>query len=176
MANRGGLVVLGLLAFSAVPARAQMSMSGGGRSLGGYGASTIGSYYGGGGGGYVPYMGNGSGFVAYRGGQGGGMGVQPIRRQLPQTSIGGRAMAETPIGGASLSSMAGSSRGGMEMGSRSPRGLGIPFGYEGGIGMGSMGMSPVGSRGGMRPGPGPGFGYPFRMPAPLPGSPSMSMP
>src|SRR3954453_12429954 len=105
MMIRGGLFVLGLVAFSVAPVRAQMSMSGGGRSLGGYGASTIGSYYGGGGGGYVPYMGNRSGFAADRGGQGGGMGVQPIRRQPPQTSIGGRAMAETPIGGASLSSM-----------------------------------------------------------------------
>lgn len=176
MTIRGGLFVLGLVAFSAAPARAQMSMSGGGRSLGGYGASTIGSSYAGGGGGYIPYMGNGSGFVPYRSGQGGGMGVQPMRRQLPQTSIGGRMMAETPIGGASLSSMAGSPRGGMAMGSRSPRGVGIPFGYEGGIGMGGMGMTSAGGRGSMRPGPGPGFGYPFRMPAPLPGSSSMSMP
>src|SRR3954453_7784047 len=103
MMIRGGLVVLGLVAFSVAPAWAQMSMSGGGRSLGGYGASAIGSYYGGGGGGYIPYMGNGSGFVPYRSGQGGGMGVQPIRRQLPQMSIGGQAMADTPIGGASLS-------------------------------------------------------------------------
>jgi hypothetical protein len=153
-----------------------MSMSGGGRSLGGYGASTIGSYYASGGGGYIPYMGNGSGFIPYRGGQGGVMGVQPIRWQLPQTSVGGQMMAETPIGGASLSSMAGSSRGGMETGSRSPRGLGIPFGYEGGIGMGGMEMGTLGPRGSLRPGPGPGFGYPFRMPAPLPGSSSMSMP
>ena len=182
MAIRGGLVVLGLLAFSAAPAQAQMSMSGGGRSLGGYGASTIGSYYGGGGGGYIPYMGNGSGFVPYRSGQGGGMGVQPTRRQLPQTSIGGATMANTPIGGASLSSMGERARGGpdagrgMSMTSGSPRGLGIPFGYEGGIGMGGMGMTSLGQRGTMRPGPGPGFGYPFRMPAPLPGSSSMSMP
>src|SRR3954464_11272165 len=98
MLIRGGLLVLGLVAFSAAPARAQMSMSGGGRSLGGYGTSTIGSYYGGGGGGAAPSRGTGSGYVAYRGGQGGGRAVQPIRRKLPQTSIGGRAMAETPIG------------------------------------------------------------------------------
>ena len=176
MMIRGGLVLLGLLALSAAPARAQMSMSGGGRPLGGYGSSTIGSYYSGGGGGYIPYMGNGGGFMPYRSGQGGGMGVQAIRRQLPQTPIGGQIMAETSIGGASLSAMAGSSRIGIPMGSRSPRGLGIPFGYEGGIGTGAMGMASAGGRGSMRPGPGPGFGYPFRMPAPLPGSSSMAMP
>jgi hypothetical protein len=176
MTIRGSLLALVFLALNAVPARAQMSMSGGGRSLGGYGSSTIGSAYSGGGGGYIPYMGNGSGFMPYRGGPGVGMGVLPIRRQLPQTPIGGRMMAETPIGGASLSAMGGSSRGGMETGSRSPRGLGIPFGYEGGVGMGGMGMTSVGGRGSMRPGPGPGFGYPFRMPAPLPGTSAMSMP
>ena len=77
MTIRGGLVVLGLLAFSAASARAQMSMSGGGRSLGGYGASSIGSYYGGSGG-YIPYMGNGSGFVPYRSGQGGGRASSPL--------------------------------------------------------------------------------------------------
>ncbi len=174
MTIRGGLVVVGLLAFTASPARAQMSMSGGGRSLGGYGASTIGSYYSsGGGGGYIPYMGNGSGFVPYRSVQGGGMGMPPIRRQLPQSSIGGQLMAETPIGGASLSAMGGGRLGGTEMGPRLPRGLGLPFGYEGGIG---MGMTPVGGRGRTGSGPGPGFGYPFRVPAPLSGSSSMGMP
>jgi hypothetical protein len=152
-----------------------MSMSGGGRSLGGYGASTIGSYYGGGGGGYIPYMGNGSGFVPYRSGQGGGMGVQPTRRQLPQTSIGGRMMAESPIGGASLSPMGERARGGM-MASGSRRGFGIPFGYEGGIGSAGMGTASLAQRRAVRPGPGPGFGYPFRMPAPLPGSSAMTMP
>src|SRR4029077_7531689 len=115
MTIRGGLFVLGLVAFSVAPARAQMTMFGGARLLVGYGASTIGSYYGGGGGGYIPYMGNGSGFIPYRGGQAGGMGAQAVRRQLPQASVGGQSMAETPIGGASLSSMSGSSRGGMQM-------------------------------------------------------------
>ena len=52
-------------------ARAQMSMTGGGRSLGGYGTATISSYYGGGGGGYVPYNGRASGFVPYSGDYGG---------------------------------------------------------------------------------------------------------
>src|SRR4051794_18777878 len=126
VAIRGMLFGLGLVAIGTTPLRAQMSMSGGGRSLGGYGASTIGSYYGGGGSGYIPYMGNGSGFVPYRSGQGGGMGVQPTRRQLPQTSIGGQAMDETPIGGSSLSPMGGRGRG-MSMASGPPRGLGIPF-------------------------------------------------
>ena len=60
MTIRGSLLVLGLFALNAAPARAQMSMSGGGRPLGGYGSSTIGSYYSGGGGGYIPYMGNGA--------------------------------------------------------------------------------------------------------------------
>jgi hypothetical protein len=170
------VIALALITLGAVPVRAQMSMSGGGRSLGGYGASTIGSYYGGGGGGYIPYMGNGSGFMPYRSGQGGGMGVQPSRRQLPQTSIGGRTMAETPIGGASLSPIGERARGGMAMTSGSPRGLGIPFGYEGGIGTGGMGTASFAQRRAMRPGPGPGFGYPFRMPAPLPGSSAMTMP
>jgi hypothetical protein len=175
MTIRSGLLVLVLLALSAVPARAQMSMSGGRRPLGGYGASSIGSYYSSGGGGYLPYTGNGSGFVSYQSGQGGRMGVQPIRRQLPQTPIGGQMMAETPIGGASFSAVG--SRGGMGLDSRSPRGLGIPFGYDGGVGTRGMGMTSLGQRGTTgRPGPGPGFGYPFWTPAPLPGSSSMSMP
>ena len=84
-------------------------------------------------------------------------------------------MAETPIGGASLSSMGERASGGMSMTSGSSRGLGIPFGYEGGIGMGGMGMTNS-RRDNMRTSAGPGFGYPFRMPAPLPGSSSMSMP
>src|SRR2546423_5310712 len=112
MTIRCWLLLFGLLVFSSVTARAQMSMSGGGRSLGGYGASTIGSYYAGSGGGYIPYMGNGSGFVPYRSGQGGGIGVQPIRRQLPQTSIGGQTMAETPIGGGPPFSVGGGPGGG----------------------------------------------------------------
>ena len=102
-----------------------MAMSGsGGRSLGGYGASTISSYYGGGSTAYLPYSGNAHGFVPYRGGSGGGLGVQPIARRLPQSSIGGTMMADTPIGGASLSGgMGGGARGGMGMGAGSGRGI-----------------------------------------------------
>jgi hypothetical protein len=84
-------------------------------------------------------------------------------------------MAETPIGGASLSGgMLGATRSGMSMGTRSGRGreMLLPFGFEGGAGMGGM-------AGGMRARPmptGPGFGYPFVLPMSLGGSSSMSMP
>jgi len=175
MSNRIGLLTLVLLAPCGSAANAQMSMPGGGRSLGGYGALTSGTYYGGGGGGYIPSGGNGSGFVPYRSGQGGGIGISPIRRQLPQTSLGGRMMSETPIGGASLSSMGERSRGGMSVTSSSPRGLGIPFGYEGDVGTTGMGMTGMGQRR-TRRSQRAGLGYPFSMPAPLPGTSSMSMP
>ena len=99
----------------ASPSRAQMSMTDGGRSLGGYGTATISSYYGGGGGGYVPYNGRAGGFVPYSGDFGGGIGSRPIPRRLPQTPIGGVMMAETPIGGATLSGSMGA-RGAMGMG------------------------------------------------------------
>src|SRR3954451_10967460 len=89
-AIRASVICLGLAsAIGILPARAQMAMPGGGRSLGGYGASTISSYYGGGAGGYIPYNGSASGFVPYGGGSGGRLGIQPIPRRLPQSSIGG---------------------------------------------------------------------------------------
>jgi hypothetical protein len=169
-----GLVVAGLNVASGTPAaRAQMSMSGSGRSLGGYGASTIASYYGGVSPAYLPYNGNAHGFLAYRGGSGSGLGsgVAPIPRRLPQTSIGGAMMSATPIGGASLGGA-----GGMSGGRGRARGLGLPFGYEGGISGGGMapmsrGMSPP------RPSLGPGFGSPFRVPMSLgSGTSPMSMP
>jgi hypothetical protein len=174
----GALLSVGLL-LCASPSRAQMSMTGGGRSLGGYGTATISSYYGGGGGGYVPYNGRASGFVPYSGDFGGGIGSRPIPRRLPQTPIGGVMMAETPIGGATLSGSMGA-RGGMDLGSRSSGARTfLPFGYEGGIGMsGTMSaVAPIGA-GGRRQSPaGPGFGYPFRMPPSLlSGSSSMAMP
>src|SRR5271165_2183531 len=165
----GALLSVGLL-LCASSSRAQMSMTGRGRSLGGYGAATISSYYGGGGGGYVPYNGRASGFVAYSGDFGGGIGSRPIPRRLPQTPIGGVMMAETPIGGATLSGMGSRSSGARTF---------LPFGYEGGIGTnGTMSaMAPIGA-GGRRQSPaGPGFGYPFRMPPSLlSGSSSMAMP
>ena len=162
------------------PARAQMAMPGSGRSLGGYGAATISSYYGGGGGGYLPYNGRASGFVPYRGnGIGGGMSTQPIPRRLPQTPIGGVMMAETPIGGASLSSgmRGGNGRGGA-MGTRPESRTLVPFGYEGGIGMGNRIIgTPMTRQDRSRRATGPGFGYPFRIPPSLSGgSPSMAMP
>jgi hypothetical protein len=180
----GLLAVAGFAGPSMPPARAQMAMpgSGGGRSLGGYGASAIGSYYGNGGSVYVPYSGNSHGFLPYRGGSGsgsgGGLGAAPIARRLPQTAIGGVLMADTPIGGASLSgAMGGDTRGSMSMKARSgrDRALLVPFGYEGGIGMGGIGGMP-GTMGPRRMSPGPGFGSPFRMPIPLGGASSMAMP
>lgn len=177
---RSGLLTLIALTIGTPPTRAQMAMSGTGRSLGGYGASAISSYYGGAGGGYIPYAGGGSGYVPYRGGAGGGgMGVQPIQRRLPETSIGGVMMATTPIGGASLSGGRDMpSRGGMAMGARSSARTFLPFGYDGGLGMGGgmTSMSTAGMGGTRRSPSGPGFGYPFRMPPSLAGSSSMSMP
>src|SRR5271157_568670 len=174
----GALWSVGLL-LCASPSRAQMSMTGGGRSLGGYGTATISSYYGGGGGGYVPYNGQASGFVPYSGDFGGGIGSRPIPRRLPQTPIGGVMMAETPIGGSSLSGGI-STRGAMGMGGRSSGARTfLPFGYEGGIGMsGGMSVMPSAGAGRMRRSTaGPGFGYPFRMPPSLlSGSSSMAMP
>jgi len=167
----GVLVAAFIIGCAAPRAVAQMAMSRGGRSLGGYGASASPSA-GGSSGGYIPYMGNASGFIPYSGGRGGGLGVQPIPRRLSTTSIGGSEMASTPIGGASVQGM-GRGRDDTAMGA-GRRSL-LPFGYEGGIGMG--GMSPT-SRSGMgarRP-YGPGFGYPFQLPTVFPGSASMSMP
>ncbi len=171
------LAVAGIVAAGTPSARAQMAMPGaGGRSLGGYGASSIASYYSGGSTAYLPYSGNAHGFVPYRGGSGGGLGVQPIARRLPQASIGGTMMAETPIGGGSLSGgMGGGARGGMGMGAGSGRGILLPFGYEGGLGM--RGMAPMsGGISTRRMSAGPGFGYPFRVPMSLGSSSSMSMP
>ena len=179
-ATRAALTAIGVLlvapAIGLTPVQGQMAMPGAGRSLGGYGASTISSYYVGSGGGYLPYTGCGSGFVPYRGGPGAGMGVVPIPRQVPTTPIGGMMMGGTPIGGASLSGAMGSDlRGGMGMGGRSRPPALVPFGYEGGLG-GMSGMSATPPSGMRRAPSGPGFGYPFRMPPSLTGGPSMSMP
>ncbi len=170
-----GLFFLAAAVVGTPSARAQMSMSGAGRSLGGYGSVTIGRYYTSGMGSYMPYNGNASGFIPYRGGYAGGLGLQPIPRRLPQTSIGGTSMPMTSIGGASLpGGMAAGMRGGM--GATAGRRPFAPFGYEGGIGMGmggGMAGTPMTKQAGMRPTPsGPGFGYPFQMPANLPGAPA----
>ncbi len=174
-----GLFLLSL-AFSVVPTnvRAQMAMSGSGagRSLGGYGASAIGSYYSSGNTGYLPYNGNGSGFIASRPGLGLGASAAPVSRRVLDTTVGGMMMTTTPIGGSSLpGSMGSASRSSMGMRTTSqPRSF-IPYGYEGGLGMGSgMGAAPMSSS--RRSPTGPGFSYPFRMPAGLGGSGSMTMP
>ncbi len=176
---RPNLVLLLVLVASAGlderPAHAQMGgMSRSSRSLGGYGASTIGSYYRNSGGGtYLPYNGRASGYVPYQ--SGGGMTAQPVSRSLISTSIGGASMAATPIGGASLSTaggMRGSSMG--STWSEVGRGL-IPYGYEAGLGRGMGGSM---TRSGSKPNatPGPGFGNPFRMPTDLGGPSGMAMP
>jgi hypothetical protein len=158
-----------------VPSRGQMGMSGTGRSLGGYGAATIDSYYSRGGGAYLPYNGRAGGFVPYQGN--GFSATPPPSRRLSQTPIGGVMMSTTPIGGASLSGSGG--RGGaMGPRSRSVDRTLVPFGYEGGIGMGGglVGTSMT-RRNAARRSTGPGFGSPFRMPLSLPGgSSSMTMP
>jgi hypothetical protein len=162
---------------------AQMGMAGSGsRPLGGYGASTITSYYGGGSTDAGPYVGSSHGFIPYRGTMASGLGVQAIPRRSDLSSIGSSLMTDTPIGGASLSgsvAMGGVARGPMSSagrpgGSRG-RGLLLPFGYEGGIGMGGM-KSSTGAMTTRRTSPGPGFGYPFRMPASLGRSSGMAMP
>jgi hypothetical protein len=91
-------------------------------------------------------------------------------------------MASTPIGGASLSGgMGAGTRGGMRMDSRAGGRPLVPFGYEGGIGIGMSGgmtAAPMSRQAGMRrSASGPGFGYPFRMPPGLGGTSSgMAMP
>ncbi|MDR3638242.1 MAG: hypothetical protein P4L84_30845 [Isosphaeraceae bacterium] len=147
-----------------------MTTSGSSRSLGGYGASA-GPSIGSSGAGYLPYMGNASGFVPYSGGR---VGVQPIPRRLSTTSIGGSMMAGTPIGGGSVRAMGGG-RGNMAAGADTGRRSLLPFGYEGGIGMGATSMRSPSGMSARRP-YGPGFGYPFTMPSVLSGSTSMSMP
>jgi hypothetical protein len=133
------------------PAWGQMGMSGGRRSLGGYGAATIGSYYGSNTGGYVPYNGKAGGFVPFRGDS---LGVQPSRRPT------------TPIGGASALGMAIGSREPMRsMARRAPTfrpfygPMNEPSWMGMGLEMGRMTRSPLG----------PGLGYPFTMPPTLSG-------
>ncbi len=148
--------VAGIMAIGAPSARAQVGMPGAGRSLGGYGAATIGQYYSSGMTTYIPYNGNAGGYVSYQGGYAGGFGVPSVSRRLPQTPIGGISMPITPIGGVSTP-------GGMGAGGRG--GGFAPFGYEGrtGLGAGMIGTPMTKQRGGRSP-LGPGFGYPFRTP------------
>jgi hypothetical protein len=175
----GGITLGITLVSDTSSARAQMGMSGAGRSLGGYGAGTITSYYGGTSTTYVPYNGDASGFIPYNRGFGDEMSTRPALRRIPETPIGGVMTAETPIGGASLTGgMGAAPRGGMGMGSQSRPRTYMPFGVGGGMGMGAGMVSiPTSRASGMLRGPsGPGFGYPFRMPPSLTGAGSMSMP
>src|SRR5438309_2300389 len=96
---RAGLLLVGVM--GTVPAFGQMGISAGGRPLGGYGASTIGSYYGSGGG-YVPYSGRPGMIPETR-----GLGGLPVPRRAPSTPIGGASSA--------------SARGGFGMDARSGR-------------------------------------------------------
>jgi hypothetical protein len=154
-----------ILAACESSAHAQMSMAGARRSLGGYGAATIGQYYSSGTTAFMPYSGSG-GYIPYQGGYAGGLGVIPVSRRLPQTPIGGTSMPMTPIGGGSL---AGGMAGGREgMGARAGGRAFLPFGYEGSIGMeGRMVGTPMTQQGGRRPASGPGFRYPFTVPPSL---------
>lgn len=127
----------------AAPAKAQTP--GMRRPLGGYGAATIGSYYGNRGGPLIPYAGGQGGFIPYE-------GIEPRRpaaaamtpREIPTTPIGGVGRMGTPIGG--VSRMSGPD-------------LYRPFNARGRSGLGSR--LPSARR------YGPGFGSPFRQP-PMP--------
>ncbi|MHB1559469.1 MAG: hypothetical protein ACYC61_18630 [Isosphaeraceae bacterium] len=152
------LIIGGMLLIPTGPARAQSGMSGGGRSLGGYGAATIGRYYSSGTTAYMPYSGGG-GYVPYQGGPGGGFAVRPVSRALPQTPIGGTSMAATPIGGASLGAGAMTDRSGTRRFES--------FRFSSGLGSDMIGR-PMTQPSGLRRGlTGPGFGYPFRVPPDL---------
>jgi len=172
----GFLTIGGMAGIDLPSAHAQMAMSGGGRSLGGYGASTITSYYGGGGG-YLPYNGAGSGILPASGGVG-VMSGQPAPRMIPQSPVGGSSMvAATPIGGISAAGGMGPGmdpRGGRGMGARSPRRAYAPLLPGGGM-TGGMGGTRSGGMGGGRSAAGPGLGSPFRMPMEFGGGGSSSM-
>lgn len=153
------LVVLGSTLFVvAGTARAQSEMSRGGRSLGGYGASTIGRYYSSGTTAYIPYGGAG-GYVPYQSGPDGGFALRPVSRELPLTPIGGTSMAATPIGGASLRAGAMTSRAG------APRF--DSFRFSSGLGSDTIGRPMTRQSSKRRAPSGPGFRYPFRVPPDL---------
>ena len=166
------VVLLAILGIGAIrTASAQMAMSGGGRSLGGYGAATISSYYGNGGG-YVPYNGRAGAIIPT------GMSAATPPRTIPNVAIGGASMvAATPIGGISAAAGMGMGMGmGRGMEARSgPRSY-APLLPGAGMGMGGgMGSRPGSVAIGRGPS-GPGFGYPFRMPLEFGGSSTMGMP
>lgn len=151
------VVFCGILFVATGAARAQSGMSGGGRSLGGYGAATIGRYYSSGTTAYMPY--SGGGYVPYQGGPGGGFTVRPVPRALPQTPIGGISMAATPIGGASLGAGAMTDRPGTRRTES--------FRFSSGLGTDMIGRPMTQQSSRQRGTSGPGFGYPFRVPPDL---------
>lgn len=127
-----------------LPARAQMA--GMRRSLGGYGAATIGSYYRNQGGPLIPYAGGQGGFIPYEGIEARQPAEMLTPRQISETPIGGVKPRATPIGGASRM--------------QGPN-IYQPLNIPGGFGLGSP--APATRR------YGPGFGSPFRQPPRLGG-------
>lgn len=135
------VLLAGVAGLASVPSsRAQM------RSLGGYGASTIGSYYRSMGGPLIPYGGGQGGFVPYEGLQRRPSAPEVLApRELPATPVGGVSMPTTPIGGASRVT-----------------GPGLfyqPLRYRGRFGTGGRAIRARDY--------GPGFGSPFRVPPSL---------
>ncbi len=141
------LVLWGILVTSPTVAIAQMGTMG--RSLGGYGAATIGSVYRSRSGPMIPYGGGLGGFVPYQDLESRAPDVEMSPRQIRETPIGGAGRMGTPIGGAS----------------RTMRGrrMYIPLNLGGGMD-GSLGTS-----GRVGNSQSPGFGYPFRRPPSLVG-------
>ncbi len=162
-----GVSAIGLFLSCPCPVHAQMSSSSG--SLGGYGASTIGSYYtNSGAGGYLPYGGSMRG------------GYLPASSPNQRTTLWRNP--STPIGGRSSVMSAGTSRGGgMTRGGSMPSGF-PELGSTSGMGMGSLSRTRSMSSSGMtRPSTSmsvmpPGLSMPFRVPSGPASSGSMSMP
>lgn len=158
-----GIVVGMFAALGAAPALAQ-SMTSGGRSLGGYGASmsadnpAMGMS-----GPVIPYGGNFGGFMPYRMGGGGDLSF----RTRGASTLGSNRVSFSLSPMSAMGSMTGGMGSGLGGGSR-------PFataGSQGSLGLGA-GMS-TGGRMATMPGTGvmpPSFGYPFRQP------PSLSAP
>jgi hypothetical protein len=166
---RAVMVLVGLVAtIGASKARAQSSLTGGSRSLGGYGGSMIATGSGMGmSGPVIPYAGNFGGFMPYR--MGGGSLSFQSRGTSPMAS--GRTSFSLSSTSGGMSSMSGGMGQSLGMGSRTFS----PLGSQGGLGLGG-GMSTMsgGGRMGVMP---PSFGNPFREPPSLvaPASSGMGM-
>jgi hypothetical protein len=135
-------LVLGGLAWALETAPAHGQTGDIRRSLGGYGAASIASYYGSRSGPLVPYAGGHGGFIPYEGleAQRSAASIL-IPRVIPPTPIGGAGMGGTPIGGFSRR--------------QGPR-IHQPLNFRGRFGTGGSSGLPRRY--------GPGFGYPFRQP------------